>query len=316
MPAVPARRLLNPPSSWIWLLALFTVASLIETMFWGQMGAFTPLYLTHLGVPPAQVPAWTGATVAISSALGIPFLPFWGALADRYARQPIIVRSFVAHLIAGILTMLAGNIWVFVLGRGVMSLALGNSGLMLTTLGDRVPPRRLGLAFSIMNSAGPLGAFIGPLVGGPIVDAHGFPTLLALDAALMLLVILSLSFGYRDTYRGTDRRPILVMALESVRIIWQSPRLRALFPALFLLFAGWMLAYTYVPLAITELYHGSAPGTAIGVVLGLGGLTTLLLAPAMGWLADRYGHWRVLLLCALVEVALWPFPALAHNLVQ
>jgi hypothetical protein len=67
---------------WVWLVTLFSIASFIETIFWGVMGAFTPLYLSHLGVPAAQVPAWTGATVAISSAVGLPFLPFWGALVD------------------------------------------------------------------------------------------------------------------------------------------------------------------------------------------------------------------------------------------
>jgi DHA1 family multidrug resistance protein-like MFS transporter len=310
-----AARALRLSSSWVWLLALFSVAGFIETVFWGQMGAFTPLYLPRLGVPRAEVPFWTGAIVAISSAVGIPFLPLWGALADRYARQPVIVRSFVAHLIAGVVSLLAGNIWLFVLGRAVMSFALGNSGLMMTTLSERTPRQRLGLAFSIMNTAPPVGAFIGPLLGGPVVDRWGFPTLLAIDSALMLGVILALTFGYRDTFVSTDHRPLLTMAMDSVRVIWQSPRLRALFPALFVLFAGWMLAFTYVPLVIAALYHGRAPGTAIGVVLGAGGLTALVVGPAMGALADRFGHWRVLFASAAVEVLLWPVPALTHDLV-
>jgi len=95
---------------WIGLLALFTAASLIEASFWGQMSAFTPLYLPRLGVPPEQVLAWTGASVAISGLLGLPFLPFWRALADRYARKPIIIRSYLAHLVAGVIAMLAGNV--------------------------------------------------------------------------------------------------------------------------------------------------------------------------------------------------------------
>ena len=70
-------------ANWIWLLALFTLASFIETIFWGQMSSFTPLYLPHLGVPAGQVAAWTGIIAAVASALGLPFLPFWGALADR-----------------------------------------------------------------------------------------------------------------------------------------------------------------------------------------------------------------------------------------
>jgi MFS family permease len=202
-----------------------------------------------------------------------------------------------------------------VLARGVMSLALGNSGLMLTTLSDRVPARRLGLAYSIMNSSAPVGAVVGPLFGGPIVDAYGFPALLAVNVGLLALVILALSLGYRDSYQGTDRRPIGVMAAESLVIVGRSPRLRTLFPALFPLFAGWMVAFTYLPLDVAALYHGNRLGTVVGVVVGSSGLTALVLGPLMGWLADRYGHWRVLFVGGLVSLLLWPLPALTHSLV-
>ena len=244
--------------SWVWLLALFTAAGFVEAIFFGQLNAFIPLYLPRLGIAPLRVPAWTGAIAAFSSAVGIPFLPFWGALADRYARQPIIVRSFVVHLVAAVAMLLSGNIWAFVLGRSVTGLALGNSGLMMTTLSERAPQDRMGLAFSIMNAAPPLGAFLGPLLSGLAVDAWGFPVLLLIDSILMLVVVLALTFGYRDTFRGKKREPLLSMAAESVRLIWHSARLRALLMALFLLFAGWMLAFTYAPLAITTLYQ--APG--------------------------------------------------------
>jgi MFS transporter, DHA1 family, multidrug resistance protein len=308
-------RLPRVPRSWRWLLALFSLAGFIETTFWGQMNAFTPLYLPTLGIASRDVALWTGIAVSVSNAVGLPFLPFWGALADRYARQPVIVRSFVVHVLAGTLALLAGNVWMFVLARAVMSFALGNSGLMMATLAERVPDARRGFAFSVMNSAAPLGAFVGPLAGGPVVDAFGFRALLAIEVAVLLAVALAMSFGYRDTYRGTASGPVLGMAVDSVRVIARSPRLRALFPALFIVFAGWMLAFTYVPLAITSLYHGDSPGTAVGIVMGAGGLVTLALGPAMGALADRYGHWRTLLVGAAVEALLWPLPLLTHDLI-
>jgi MFS family permease len=308
-------RLSRASSSWVWLLTLFTVAGFAETVFFGQLNAFTPLYLTKLGIPPNAVREWTGAIIAISSAVGLPFLPFWGALADRYARQPIIVRSFVAHLLAGIIMALASNIWVFMLGRSVTSLALGNSGLMMTTLSERTPARRVGLAFSIMNSAPPIGAFVGPLIGGPIVDHAGFRALILIDVLMLLAVALALSIGYRDDFKGANRGSLLAMAADSVRVIARSPRLRALFPALFLVFAGWMLAYAYVPLAIGALYRGDTPGTTVGIVLGVGGLIALVLGPLVGTLADRFGHWRVLFIAVALEIVLWPLPALAQGLV-
>src|SRR5450756_2630770 len=77
-------------SSWVWLLILFTFSSFIETIFFGQLGAFTPLYLPRIGVRPEEVTLWTGIIASVSGILGLPFLPFWGALADRYARKPVL----------------------------------------------------------------------------------------------------------------------------------------------------------------------------------------------------------------------------------
>jgi MFS family permease len=300
-------------ASWIWVLFLFTFAGFLETVFWGHLNAFTPIYLPHLGVAKQELAFWVGASVAIAGAVGIPFLPLCGALADRYSRQPIIVRSFFAHLVAGLLALLAGNIWIYVIARSIQSLSLGNSGRMMTTLSESVPSGRVGLAFSIMNSASPVGAFVGPLLGGPVVDSLGFRSLLAVDVGLMALVILALSRGYRDWFQAQDEGALLSMALGSLEVISRSPRLRALFPALFLLLAGWQLSFTYVPLLVTRLCGGSHPATTVGVVMGAGALLTLLISPILGAAADRLGHWKVLLHAALVEVFLWPIPGLASS---
>jgi MFS family permease len=301
-------------ASWTWLLGLYTVASFIETIFWGQMTAFTPIYLRVLGMAQSQIPAMVGIIAAIVGAAGIPFLPFWGALADRYSRQPMVVRSFVVYLIAGILTVLAGNVWVFVIGRSLMSLSLGNSGLMLTTLSERTPTNRHGLAFAIMNSAGPVGAFVGPLFGGPIVDHWGFRTLMLINVLLMVIVILALSFGYVDSYRGKSQTPILRMAADSIRVSFQAGRLRTLFLAFFLLYAGWMLVYSYLPVVVTSLYKGNNPASTIGYVLGAGGLLALILAPIFGSLADRFGYWRILMTGAAFETILWLVPFWTRSL--
>jgi MFS family permease len=132
----------------------------------------------------------------------------------------------------------------------------------------------------------------------------------------MALTILAMIFGYKDNFKGTDRGSLISMAVGSIGIIGKSARLRVLFPALFLLFAGWMLAFTYVPLAVGALYHGNEPGTAIGIVLGVGGLITLVLSPVLGWLGDRVGYWRVLFVGAAVAVVLWPLPSLTGDLVS
>ncbi len=239
--------------SWRWLLAIYTVATFIESVFWGQMTAFTPIFLRQLGMAQAQIPSMVGLIAAAVGAAGIPFLPFWGALADRYSRKPLVVRSYAVYLLAGILAVLAGNVWIFILGRSLMGLSLGNTGLMLTTLSERTPPNRVGLAFAIMSGAGPVGAALGPLLGGPIVDRWGFRSLLAINVAIMIIVVLGLGLGYSDFYRSGRMDPILRMAAESVRVSFQAGRLRTLFTALFLLYAGWTMAYSYLPIVVARL---------------------------------------------------------------
>lgn len=302
------------PSSWLWLLGLFSLASFIEASFYGQMGAFTPLYLPGLGIPQADVAVWTGRIVAVSGLVGIPFLPFWGALADRYARQPVIVRSYLVHFLAALVSLLAGNVWIFLIGRTLMSLSLGNTGLMLATLAESAPDNRQGLAFAIMNGAAPVGVFLGPLYGGFIVDRWGFQVLLGVDAILMLLISLGVAFGYRDTYRARVHSPLLRMAADSVGIILRSARLWTLFLGLTVLMSGWLMGSTFAPVSVLARATGHSQGSVVGLVIGAGGLVALLLSPLIGALADRFGLWRVLILTTLVEVLLWPLPALAAGL--
>ncbi len=301
--------------SWVWLLGLFSLGSIIESLFFGQLRAFTPLYLPSLGILQSDVARWTGIIAATTGLIGLPFLPFWGALADRYQRKPVIVRSYMVYILIVAILLPARNIWTFLLGRTLSSLALGNSGLMMTTLAERTPSNRQGLAFSLMNSMGSVGAFLGPLVGGPIVDHASFRVMLVIDAGLILIVVLAMIFGYTDHYIGTNRGPLLKMAGDSVKIIYKSPRLRSLFPALFLLFAGLAVAQTYVPLAIQQIYTGPDLGTVIGLILGASGVVALIISPIFGILADRFGYWRLLLMGAAIEVVLWPIPAIVKGIV-
>jgi DHA1 family multidrug resistance protein-like MFS transporter len=303
-------------STWQWLLAIFTLASLIETIFYSQMLAFTPLYLPQLGVSDeGQILLLVGWITAASNGLGIPFLPFWGALADRYSRKPIIIRSFVVMLLAAILAYLARSVWVFFIARTITGFALGNSGLMMTTLSERLPKDRQGFGFSIMNSAAPVGAFLGPLAGGFLVDEYGFQTLLLINMAVLSFVIFLLARGYQDTYQAKEDGPILQMAWASLRIIGRSKRLLALFPALFLLFGGWMLAFTYIPLVIADIYTGNNPGLVIGLVIGASGFTTMILGPILGAMADRFGAWKMLFIGSITALVLWPMPLLTSKLV-
>jgi DHA1 family multidrug resistance protein-like MFS transporter len=307
---------MRPISGWVRMTILFAIAGFFEVAAYGQVTAFTPLYLPRLGIELVAVAFWVGAITSFSSVTGLPFLPFWGALADRHGRKPLIIRSFVAAFVALSLTALAPNVWIFALARAVQSLGLGNTGLILATLAERAPAGRIAFAFGIVNGANPLGGFLGPLIGGPVVDRLGFPVLMAADAAIMLAVVAMLAFGYRDGFIAKGTGGSLVrMAGDGILLIVRSPRLRALFPALFLLFAGWMLAFIYVPLVVARLYTGPDPASAVGIVFGAGGIGVFIASPVVGGIADRYGKARTLFVGCAALAAIWSAPFFTRELV-
>jgi MFS transporter, DHA1 family, multidrug resistance protein len=307
---------MRPISGWVRMTILFAIAGFFEVAAYGQVTAFTPLYLPRLGIELVAVAFWVGAITSFSSVTGLPFLPFWGALADRHGRKPLIIRSFVAAFVALSLTALAPNVWIFALARAVQSLGLGNTGLILATLAERAPAGRIAFAFGIVNGANPLGGFLGPLIGGPVVDRLGFPVLMAADAAIMLAVVAMLAFGYRDGFIAIGTGGSLVrMAGDGILLIVRSPRLRALFPALFLLFAGWMLAFIYVPLVVARLYTGPDPASAVGIVFGAGGIGVFIASPVVGAIADRYGKARTLFVGCAALAAIWSAPFFTRELV-
>ena len=291
--------------SWSRLLALLTAVSMIEAMFYGMLSAFIPLHLPDLGIGRADVQPWVGAITSFASLVGIPLVPIWGTLADRFSRKIIIVRSFVIHVIAACVMLAAPDIWVFAAGRALLGFASGDTALMLATMAERAPSGRHGFAFAVINSSLSVGSFGGSLIGGPIVDRYGFNALLAGIGALLFGVVIALIVGYREPPRQRTSRPILSMALESVRIITRSPALRTLFIAQFAVGTGWMLVFTYAPLVVTSFYTGPDPGTTVGIVMAAGGLGTLALGPLIGSVADRLGYWRALLAVVGALVPLW-----------
>ncbi len=105
---IETREVANPSprdQTWAWLLAIFSLAAMIETIFFSQLRAFTPLYLPELGISPDIVARWTGLIASTTGLIGIPFLPLWGALADRYRRKPIIIRSYAGFLLIAVVLL-------------------------------------------------------------------------------------------------------------------------------------------------------------------------------------------------------------------
>jgi DHA1 family multidrug resistance protein-like MFS transporter len=287
-------------SSWIAITALFTTASFAEIVLYSNLAAFTPIYLEHLGYPANEIKFWTGILASAGVLLGFWFVPFWGVLADRYGRKPLIVRSFVVEAVAVALIALAPNVWIFLLGRMITGLALGNTGIMFASVSEHAPRERVALAISLITGSQPLGGVIGSLVGGYVVSAFGIVALWWFDGVLIALVAFMLVLLYHEPFTPRPTPPVLAMVGRALRAVATTPVVVKYFVFSFLATSGYFFSYTFISTRVIELAPGTDVARTIGLVFGIAGIATLLATPVWGLLAGKLGGPRLLPLVTLL----------------
>jgi MFS transporter, DHA1 family, multidrug resistance protein len=290
----------SPRESWVLLTTLFTIASLLEIVLFGNLSAFTPLFLQNIGYDEAGVKLWTGVLASAGIALGFWFVPFWGVLADRHGRKLLILRSFAVEAAAVILMAFSQNIWIFLLGRMMTGLALGNTGLMFATLADESPRERVGFAISVVTGSQPLGMVIGSLLGGFVVSRYGVNLLFGLDGVLIALVTIMLALFYHDYFVPGVIHPMGKMLRQAMQSVLGTPLVLSMFIFSFITTFGNFFSSPFVPNRIVEMVTSGDSGATIGLVFGIAGVATVIATPLWGIAADRWGHRRLLPLVVLL----------------
>ena len=289
----------SPRQSWIAVLAIFSITSVIETMGVSQISAFLPLYLRTMGLAPASIPRLVGLLNAVVFIFGLPLVPLWGAFADKYSRKLVIVRSALVEALVFGLVALSRRPWELAGSLLLVGFQLGNTGVMLATIRDVVPRGRLGTAVAVFGATAPIGFAAGPAVGGllldrlhaPIAAVYGLSSGLSVGSAILLAVGLE---EVRPSVVPTAS--VLDLARAAMRGVFTDAVTRRLF-ALFgcMLFARMMVS-PFLPLAVERVHAGAAGvASAIALVVGTAALAGGVVSPVAGAVGDRIGFARVLI---------------------
>lgn len=296
------------PTDWRLTTALFLFTGLAESLAFGHFQAFTPLYLRQLHVPVADIPAWTGFLGMIGFVLGLPLLPFWGPLAERVGRKPIIVRSAVIEAFMFLIASRAGSPYALAAARFLSGFVLGNTGVMLALQAEVSPPKRVGFAIALVSAGPSVAIAAGPLLGGVVAAHLGLRSLFLLDAALTALSAVALMALLHEGPRQRSTTPTGRLALGALRDVLQIAPVRNLFLVYLLFSLALSAVQPFLPLWIHALQARPAPAAlqgstayVVGLVLTLGGIAMALGTPLMGYIGDRVGVRRALLLSLFVN---------------
>ncbi len=284
-------------NDWRVLLAVFTIAGVVEAQAFGHLSAFRPLYLQQLGVPPGQIPFWTGLLASLGFVIGLPLLPFWGAWADRFSRKLIIVRSAYVEGALFALAAFSPNVWFLAAAQVLVGFVYGDTGVMLAMLADTTPRKRLGLAVGLVSASFPIGASVGPLIGGYVAQAWGIRPLLFGDAMVSVLAGLALTLIVREERRaGAGQTRVGALLRRALDDILSSRVVVSLFALYFLSMVSLSLFQQFLPILLQRLYLGPTAQlpSMIGATLTAAGVAMAITTPLWGRLGDVIGRWPVL----------------------
>lgn len=292
-----------PPQSWIAVLLIFSITSVVETMGVSQISAFLPLDLQSMGLSPQGIPRLVGLLNALIFIFGLPLVPLWGAFADKYSRKLVIARSAVVEALVFGLIALSRRPWELAASLLLVGFQLGNTGVMLATIRDATPRHRLGTAVAIFGSMSPIGLAVGPAVGGLLLDRLHAPlaAVYGLSSALSLGTAILLTFGLREVRPSVvPAAGVLELARAAMRGVLTDPVTRRLFGLFGCALFARLMAWPFLPIAVERVHAGPAGlASAIALVVGTAALLGGVISALAGTIGDRVGF-RPVMIGALV----------------
>jgi MFS family permease len=257
---------------------------------------FLPLYVEQLGAQGhAAIVQWSGIAYGATFFAAAMVAPLWGRLGDRYGRKVMLVRASFGMAICMSLTGMVETVWQLVLLRLLIGFAGGYSSGSTILVAMQTPKDRSGWALGVLSAGITAGSLVGPLLGGALPPVIGIRATFLLSGGVIFLAFLATTFLIKE-----DPRPKAAKATSAVKPKsgWsQIPDKR---PIVAMLITGMLLAFAnmsiepIITVYVQQLIEDQSGVTMIaGVVMSAAALGTILSASWLGKLADRVGHWNV-----------------------
>lgn len=305
-PAIPTA----PSSSddgfqhWRRNLAVCVCGSFTTIIAMTLMLPFLPLYVEQLGVrDTAAIVQWSGVVYGATFLTAAVTAPLWGRLADRYGRKLMLVRASLGMAIVMSLMGSAHTIWQLLLLRLIAGLLGGYASGSMVLVATQTPKARCGWALGVLSSGIMAGNVVGPLLGGSLPSLIGIrSTFHAAGAIIFLTFIATVFFIKRDTPAAKDRtgKGTSWGAIEDKRPVYAM-----LFTGMLLMLAN-MSIEPIITVYVQTLVPPAQTAFVSGLVMSAAALGSILSASRLGKLADRIGHWNVIIaslaVCAVLLI--------------
>ena len=304
----------------IWKKNLFvlSIAVFIAGIAFSEIMPFLSLYINTLGnFSHQQLNFWSGIVYSGTFIVSAVVSPWWGKLADKKGRKPMILRAGIGMSVVIACMGLVQNVWQLLLLRmlqGVFAGFISNSNALVAT---ETPKTNSGQALGTIASATTAGTLLGPLVGGALTSIFSYRITFMITGGLLLLCsILVLFFVHED-----DFKPVTAKKLDKASGVIKSLRSPHLIFGLLLttliIQAANNSINPIVSLYVRQLLNGHGNVVFIsGVIAALPGIATFLVASRFGALGDKIGTHKIIVAGFIAASIFFFLTAFVRNTVE
>lgn len=276
-------------------LIVLWIGVLFCSMAYSVSIPFLPIFLnTELGVND-HLELWSGIAFGVTFLASALIAPFWGSLADKYGRKPMLIRSGFSLAVLYLVCALVTDPYVFVGVRLFQGLLSGFIPAAIALVGTGSPEEKTGYALGIMATAGATGSIIGPLIGGVVSHYYGNRNAFYFSAALVLVSAFIATFGAReDSFKGTSTRSHVRDDIKEA--IANRPLYFLLILAGLSTFSVMILEPLITVYVLEMGVDRSHASLSSGIVFSAVGIAAVLMAPRWGRIGGKIGFAQVLLI--------------------
>jgi MFS transporter, DHA1 family, multidrug resistance protein len=282
---------------------------------------FLPLFVQELGVTDVKDAALWSAMIFGANHFVIAIVsPIWGRLSDRFGQKMMMIRSGLGM---GIIIIGMGFVHTplqLLLLRVLFGTVAGFMTSATAFMAIDTPKEHVGKALGTLQTGSVTGQLMGPLFGGLLAATFGMRNAFFLTGFFILIATAMVIFTIVETRTYEKLRfnlnwlrrdsassppelnptPKPVKQSKSlIALIKEAPVLLTLFVSTYLIAASMQSINPIITLYVKQLHVEDHVEIIGGLIFASSALGTMLAAPLLGRLGDRFGHTYILIASVL-----------------
>lgn len=280
--------------SWKRNLVVLWIGSFLVSMAYSVSIPFLSIFLhDQLGIE-SHLEIWTGFIFAITFLCSSLIAPFWGSLADKYGRRPMMLRAGICLSLAYFTYFMVQTPLQLTGARAMEGLLAGYIPSAIALVATNTPEEKVGYALGLMSTSNAAASVIGPLVGGLVSHWLGNRNTFFLAGILVLIAFFIALFWVKEpNFRKSAEKRSSVM--QDLKTALSNRKLILMLLMVFVTSTSVMVIEPLLTVYVIQL--GSSQGTASlssGIIFSAVGIATLIAAPYWGKMGSRIGYNKVL----------------------